>query len=250
MTFRNYIQDNVLADQIVESVTAEELDVLIEGLDEMVVQLDEIAGLGKISKFLQDRAAKKEAEAKSKHAEKEKDTAEKLKKEKEAIEAKAAKSKATADKIGEVSKKADEKVTAAKEAIKDKAKDAKVTAVVGTKLAIADAKASVAEKKAAASKAIVAISGGAKKLFQKMYKNVTDISEDQKKTLADLETIYTKLAEGKTVSGSEAIKVIAAVLSGSAENGSVPSFKAYTKKLELIRTLPGISSFKFSAKAQ
>ena len=57
-----------------------------------------------------------------------------------------------------------------------------------------------------------------------------------------------KIDDGKkSVSGSEGIKILAAIL-GMGPDGQTPSYKNYTKKLEMLRTTPMLSSFKISVK--
>jgi chromosome segregation ATPase len=275
--FKEYMAESVLCESIVAEAATEELVQLIEGLTEIETQLNEFVGLKTASKWLKDRAEKKALDAQGKAYSKERATNEKQKAEKEALEAKQAAEKEAEDKknatsvakaeakktktaersekIAKFSDEADKKVKEAKEAftgalkgaktaVADKIKDARVTTAVGTSLALKDA----AEAKKAAGEKLKGITATAKASFTKFFKNLGELSEDQKKTLADLEGIYAKLSENKAVSGVEAIKIIATVLAGSTENGQVPSFKAYTKSLEKLRALPGLSSYKFSAK--
>lgn len=261
-TFKEYLTDNVHYESLIETVAVEDLDVLAEELTEIESQLNEFLGLGKASKFLKDRAEKKaldnqgkaydkERAANTKAAQIKKEQEAKAEKEKADREAKAEKTKTSkdakvedkkemADRLGKISDAADKKVADVKKAVSDKKNDV----VVGAKMAAKD----IAEKKDAIKGSLLKISDESRKAFSKLFKNLTELSEDQKKTLSEVEGIFTKLTEGKTVSGVEAIKIIATVLAGSPESNSVPSFKAYTKQLERLRALPGISSYKFSVK--
>lgn len=265
-TFKEYLTDNVHYESLIETVAVEDLEVLAEGLAEIETELNEFLGLGKAAKFLKDRAEKKAVDNQGKAYDKERsanEKASKLKKEQEEKaakekadrEAKADKSKASkdaktedkkemADRLGKMSASADKKVTAAKDAVVSAAKDKVNTAVVGAKLAAKD----ISDKKDAIKDSFLKVSDEAKTIFKKFFKDTKNVSEDQKKTLGEVEGIFTKLTEGKTVSGVEAIKILATVLAGSPEANAVPGFKAYTKQLERLRALPGISSYKFSVK--
>jgi hypothetical protein len=80
-----------------------------------------------------------------------------------------------------------------------------------------------------------------------MFAKIGEASEDQKKTLAELEPLFLKMQDGKTVSGADGLKVLASILSMS-PSGEVGSYRNYIKKLEYVRTVPGFSSYKVSIK--
>lgn len=275
--FKEYIAESVLCESIVAEASVEELSQLIEGLTEIETELNEIAGLKKASEWLKARAEKKALDAQGKAYDRERAVNAKQKSEMDALEAKQKEEKEKSDKktaesvakaaekkeksekraeaISKFSDDVDKKVNSAKEAftgalknarkaVTDRIDSARVTGAVGTALALKDVSAA---KKEAAEK-LRGITGAAKAPFVKFFNNLGELTEDQKKTIAELEGIYAKLSENKTVSGVEAIKIIATVLAGSAENGQVPTFKAYSKSLEKLRSLPGLSSYKFSAK--
>lgn len=263
-TFKEYLTDNVRYEEITSYIKEDaELDVLAEALTEMEVQLDEFLGLGKLASKLSDRAKNKAKDARKDSKEELDKAFAKNKEDRTKIKEKEEKRKGFADKVNSLSAKADEKVAAAKTAIADKKKEV-VDAVTAKKEAIktdlkgkgyaaeravADAKKSIGDKKEAVKDSFLKVSSGATTLFKKLFKNLGELSEDQKKTVSDLEGIYEKLSAGKAVGGLEAIKILATILAGSGETGEVPSYKAYSKQLAKIRELPGFNGYKFAVKA-
>lgn len=249
-TFKEYLTDNVNYEEVISYIKEEaDLDKLNEELVSIETRLDEFLGLGKLASKLSSKAEEKAKEEKKAANDKLKMAFETTKKEKEKIAEKEGKKKATADKISGFSKAADEKIEGVKKGISDKLQSAKAN-LQGKKYAaervIASAASTVEEKKEAAKQSYLRISAGAKSLFKKMYKNIAEASEDQKKTIADIEGIYKKLSDNEHVSGVEAIKILATVLAGSPESGEIPAYKAYRRQLDKLRTLPGFSGFKFS----
>lgn len=281
-TFKEYLTDTVNYETIVGYITEEaELETLGEELVEIETELNELFGLGKLADKLKNRASDKAKGERKEISDETKKHFEEQKKKREKVASKEEKRKAFADKIANVSSKADEKVgkavTAAgkardavvgagkkvvdavekkvaehKEASEKKANEKKVEAqgkAYEKERAAAESKKAYDEKKAAVKDSWLKISSSAKALFKKTFKDVKDVTPDQKKVLADLEGIYEKLAANKAVTGLEAIKVIAAVLAGAGETGTVPSYKAYSNQLNRLRTLPGMNGFKFAVKA-
>jgi uncharacterized protein Yka (UPF0111/DUF47 family) len=205
--FRQFCVDNVEAKYILENVEADELLELNEALDEIQVKLDELFGLDKLGK-----------------------------------------------KISDMSKKGDEKVAKGKEAAKEFAETGKkvVKGIAKDTVGKAwdDAKEVAKSHKEiaqATGEKLVKISGQTKEAFKKMFAKIGEASEDQKKTLAELEPLFLKMQDGKTVSGADGLKVLASILSMS-PSGEVGSYRNYIKKLEYVRTVPGFSSYKVSIK--
>ena len=205
--FRQFCVDNVEAKYILENVEADELLELNEALDEIQVKLDELFGLDKLGK-----------------------------------------------KISDLSKKGDEKVSKAKESAKETIETGKkvVKGIAKDTVGKAwdDAKEVAKSHKEiaqATGEKLVKISGEAKAAFQKIYSKIKDASEEQKKTLAELEPLFLKLQDGKTVNGADSLKILASILSAG-PSGEIPTYKSYVKALEKIRTTGGFSSYKVSIK--
>lgn len=205
--FRQFCVDNVEAKYILENVEADELLELNEALDEIQVKLDELFGLDKLGK-----------------------------------------------KISDLSKKGDEKVAKGKEAtrefldtgkqvVKGIAKDTVGKAWDDAK-EVAKSHKEIAQ---AVGEKFVKISGEARQAMSKMFAKIKDASEEQKKTLAELEPLFLKMQDGKTVGGQDGLKVLSAILA-SGPSGEAPTYKAYLKALEKIRTIGGFSSYKVSIK--
>jgi hypothetical protein len=153
-----------------------------------------------------------------------------------------------------MSKKGDEKVAKGKEAAKEFAETGKkvVKGIAKDTVGKAwdDAKEVAKSHKEiaqATGEKLVKISGQTKEAFKKMFAKIGEASEDQKKTLAELEPLFLKMQDGKTVSGADGLKVLASILSMS-PSGEVGSYRNYIKKLEYVRTVPGFSSYKVSIK--
>ena len=205
--FRQFCVDNVEAKYILENVEASELLELNEALDEIQVKLDELFGLDKLGKKISDLSKKGD---------------EKVAKGKEA---------------------AKEFVDTGKQVVKGIAKDTVGKALDDAK-EVAKSHKEIAQ---AVGEKVVKISGEAKQAFSKMFAKIKDASEEQKKTLAELEPLFVKMQDGKTVSGADGLKVLASILSAT-PSGEVGSYKTYMKKLEYVRTIPGFSSYKVSIK--
>lgn len=285
-TFKEYLTDTVNYETIVGYITEEaELETLGEELVEIETELNELFGLGKLADKLKNRAADKAKGERKEISDETKKHFEEQKKKREKVASKEEKRKAFAEKVAAVSDKADKKISDTKTAAKEKLDSVKgavvkkATEVKGAidkkvaeykeasekkanekkvaeqgkayekERAAAESKKAFDEKKAAVKDSWMKISTSAKALFKKTFKDVKDVTPDQKKVLADLEGIYEKLAANKAVTGLEAIKVIAAVLAGAGETGTVPSYKAYSNQLNRLRTLPGMNGFKFAVKA-
>ena len=220
--FLEYLNDNLIAESFIDTIEKDEIDSLVEGLNESEEILNEFLGLGKLAKKVgafSEKADKKADEVKEKV--------------KSAVE----KGKETVEKAAyagkEIGKDIKQTVAGVAETNKDFAK--------ATKKAFDAKKEEVKEK-------FVKLSGAAKDVLKQWHEKIGELNDSQKQTLAELDPLYTKLKEGKSVGGPEAIKILSVVLAGVAEGGKYPSYKAYTKQLEKLRTLPGISSFRFTVK--
>lgn len=218
MSLKNYIDANVITEEILESVeTMEDLTVLSEELELIESELNELFGWAK-------KAAKKVYTA-------------------------ADKAEAVADKAkAKVKEFASDAAYVAKNISKD-AKEGVTDTISGNRDAARAAKRAFDEKKAEVKDKLVAISTASLDNAKKLFGSLAGASEEVKATAKELEEVMAKLSAGKSVSGVDAIKILAAVLAGAEENGKLPTIKKYKKQLERLRTTPGISSFKFSVKA-
>lgn len=205
--FRQFCVDNVEAKYILENVEADELLELNEALDEIQIKLDEIFGLDKLGKKISDMSKKGD------------------------------------EKVAKAKESAKEFVDTGKKVVKGIAKDTIGKAWDDAK-EVAKSHKEIAQ---ATGEKLVKISGEAKAAFQKIYSKIKDASEEQKKTLAELEPLFLKLQDGKTVSGAESLKILASILSAG-PSGEIPTFRNYVKALEKIRTTGGFSSYKVSIK--
>jgi hypothetical protein len=209
MAFRNYINNTMICEELVESVEGEDLEVLFEELYIMEAELNEIAGLGKLASFLK-KANDKGDEAAAKAKEKGKEV-----------------------------------LDTAKYAAKNMAKEAK-DKIVGDAKAIGQAHKEIAV--AAKDKAVQVVTKAQdafKDIWGKAMK--TELTPDQKATVEELKGIFAKMASGKYLNREDSVKVLAAVLAGGSTEG-FPSIKAYNKQLERLRTTPGINSVQISVK--
>lgn len=218
--FRNYVEDTMLFESYVGEVESkEDFQELLTVLTECEERLDEFLGLGKVGsalKKLSDKGDKK-AEAIKKGA------------------------KETAEKGVDVVK------GIAKETVGTAWKDAKEVAQSHGEIAVAAGKKTSELAKEAKDK-FVKVSAQGRDALKKIFKNIKDASEDQKKVLAELEPLFVKMEDGKkSVSGSQGLMTLAAILA-MGPDGQTPSYKNYTKKLEMLRTTPMLSSFKISVK--
>lgn len=216
--FSDYVNDTVLVESVIGDVDSNELNETYEVLCEAEEQLNELLGLGKLAsklKSLSDKGDKKVEDVK--------------KGAKEALE------------TGKTAAKNIAKETAGKIAT-DAKEVGKSFKEIGE---FAGKKAS--EKAEAVKEKFVQVTGQAREALKKMFKGVASASDDQKKVLADLAPLFEKIESGKSVGGEGAIRVLSAILAMDA-SGQTPSFKAYQKQLERLRTTPMLSSFRFSVK--
>lgn len=156
-----------------------------------------------------------------------------------------------ADKLKKFSDKSDEKIEDTKKKVKEtteKAKDVAkgIAKEVGGKIATDTKEVLQSHKEIAQSLAsrFAKISSTAKEGLKKMFANIKDANEDQKKVLADLAEIIEKIENNKTVSG---LKMLAAAMT-MGPSGEIPSYKKYVKQLEALRTIPMFSTYKVSMK--
>ena len=211
--FTGWLEDNLLAESLIENVEKNELDELNEALDIQLDTLNEFLGLGKLAKKVgafSEKADKKAEEVKKG--------------------------------VKEFGEKGKEVVKGMAKEVIDPARE-----VVKSNLDFAKATKKAAQEKASDIKEkFVKVSQASKEILKQWHQKATELSPEQKKTLDELQPLFDRLVDGKKLNGADSIKVIACVLSGTKEAGHFPSYKAYTKQLETLRTLPGISSFKFT----
>ncbi len=217
--FKNYVEDSVLFESYITEVDESELEELVDVLNECQERLDEFMGLSKAGEFLKklsDKGDKKSEEIKKgakEFAEKGKDVVKGM----------------------------------AKEAIDTVKKDAKEVAQSHKEIVQAAGKKGVELAKEAKDK-FLKVSAQSREALKKMFKNVKDANEEQKKVIADIMPLLDRISDGKkSVSGADGLRVLAIILSSDA-SGEIPSYKAYMKKLEMLRTTPMLSSFKVSVK--
>lgn len=220
MAFRNYLNNTMIADELLESVQETELETLNEELFLIEGELNEIFGLGKLAakiKKVSDKGDEKAEELKGKA--------------KEAVE--------------KGKEKVKNAVSTAKEVAKNVAKD-----TFGTDEDSDTVTKSIKDASKAAKEKAVELFTKSQSVFKDIWGKMSteNLTPDQKATVEELKGIFGKLAAGKFLSGVDSIKVLAAVLAGSPEAGKIPSIKAYNKQLERLRTTPGMSSFKFTVK--
>ena len=178
--FRNYVEDTMLFESYVGEVESkEDFQELLTVLTECEERLDEFLGLGKVGsalKKLSDKGDKKAEEVKKAT----KETVEKGK-----------------DVVKGITKDAAESIK----------KDAKEVAQSHKEIAVAAGKKTSELAKEAKDK-FVKVSAQGRDALKKIFKNIKDASEDQKKVLAELEPLFMKIDDGKkSVSGSEGIKI-------------------------------------------
>ena len=216
--FLDYVNDTLLVESVIDSVEGDELNETFEVLCEAEEQLNELLGLGKLADKLKSLSTKGDK------------------------------------KVEDVKKGAKDALETGKEAAKNIAKetvgklatDAKEVGKSFKEIGeFAGKKAS--EKAEAVKEKFVQVTGQAREALKKMFKGVASASDDQKKVLADLAPLFEKIESGKSVSGANAIQILAAIFA-MGPDGQTPSFKAYQKQLERLRTTPMLSSFRFSVK--
>lgn len=216
--FLDYVNDTLLVESVINDVEVTELSETFEVLCEAEVRLDEFLGLGKLADKLKgasEKADKKVADAK--------------KGAKEALETgKEAAKNIAKETAGKIATDAKEVGKSFKEIGEFAGKTAK-------------------EKAEAVKDKFVQVSAQAREGLKKIFSNIKDASEDQKKVLDDLAPLFEKIEAGKSVGGAGAISIMAAVLAMDA-SGATPSYKSYQKQLEKLRTTPMLSSYRFSVK--
>lgn len=224
MAFRNYLNNTMLADELLESVQESELETLNEELLLIEGELNEIFGLGKLAAKIKKASDKGDEKA-------------------EELKGKAKEAIASAKEKGK------EVLDTAKHAGKMFAKDVVDAEHGPVKTGKAILKTGEEMGKAAKEKAVELFTKS-QSVFKDIWGKMSteNLTADQKATVEELKGIFGKLAAGKFLSGVDSIKVLAAVLAGSPEAGKIPSIKAYNKQLERLRTTPGMSSFKFTVK--
>jgi len=219
MSLKLYIDNSMIAESLVESVDVEELDTLAEELLLIEGELNELFGFRKIASKLRTKAD---------------EYAGKLEKVSDEGDKKVATArKFVDDKAKAAGKFVDDKATSARKFVSDKAETA--------------GKA-IEKKKEDVKDSVVKSFGATQEAFKKFF-NIKNLTAEQEATKKDLEPLYEKIMNGKTISGADTLKILAAVLAGAEEAGKVPGFKKYQNQLTRLRTTPGMSSFKFSVKA-
>ena len=211
--FTSWLEDNLLAESLIENVEKNELDELNLFLTESEIQLNEFLGLGKLAKKVgafSEKADKKAEDVKKGVKE-------------------------TGEKIAYIGK-----------GIKDQAVDTVKEIARGNIDAAKGVKKIAQEKATDIKEKFVKVSQASKEILKQWHQKATELSPEQKKTLDELQPLFDRLVDGKKLASADTIKIIAAVQAGTKEAGHFPSYKAYTKQLETLRTLPGISSFKFT----
>lgn len=216
--FLDYVNDTLLVESVINDVEVTELSETFEVLCEAEVRLDEFLGLGKLADKLKGASEKADK------------------------------------KVADVKKGAKEALETGKEAAKNIAKETAGKIATDAKEVgksfkeIGEFAGKTAKEKAEAVKdKFVQVSAQAREGLKKIFSNIKDASEDQKKVLADLAPLFEKIEAGKSVGGAGAISIMAAVLAMDA-SGATPSYKSYQKQLEKLRTTPMLSSYRFSVK--
>lgn len=223
--FIDFVNDTMLVESVIDTVEASEYQEVFEVLCECEERLDEFLGLDKLGKKLQSLSGKADAK----------------------VDATKAYGKGLKD-------EAKEAIASGKEAVKNIAKETKDKVVSDAKeVAKSNKEAAEFVVKKAGEKAqaikdkFVKVSAEAREGLKKMFKNISGASEDQKKVIADLQDLVGSLENGRFVGGGDSVKILAAVLA-MGPDGELPSFKAYTKSLEKLRSTPMLSSYKITIK--
>lgn len=207
--FREYLNDNVLFEEFIQTVEESEYVEVYNYLSESEAVLNEFLGLGKV-----------------------------------------------AEKLGKFSKKADEKVEKAKESAKETIETGKQVAkgvakdLVGRPVQnVKEIGKSHAEIAQAIGKKFTELSGNARQEFKKLFGalNPKELTPDQAKVYGNISEIFAKVSDGKLISGSDAVLLLATILA-KREPGHLPSFSNFTKELEKIRSVPGFATYKFMIK--
>lgn len=208
MKFRNYLHTNMLCEELVESVSDDKVELFAESVYMVEAELNELLGLGKLGEKLKSLNAR-------------------------------------GDKAVETAKeKGKEVLDTAKYAAKNMAREA------GEKIATDAKEVAKAHKEIAqaAGKAVVGAFTKSQEAIKEIWGKATgNLSPEQTETIKSLESILKKMGSGKFLSAVESIKVLAAVLAGGTSK-QIPSFKAYSKQLERLQGIPGLSSIRLSIK--
>jgi hypothetical protein len=208
MKFRNYLHTTMLCEELVETVSEEQVELFAESVTLIEAELNELLGLGKLGDKLKSLNAR-------------------------------------GDKAVETAKeKGKEVLDTAKYAAKNMAREA------GEKIATDAKEVAKAHKEIAqaAGKAVVGAFTKSQDAIKEIWGKATgNLSPEQTETIKSLESILKKMSSGKFLSALESIKVLAAVLAGGTSK-QIPSFKAYSKQLERLQAIPGLSSIRLSIK--
>lgn len=216
--FIDYVNDVMLVESVIDSVETSEYQEVYEVLCECEERLDEFLGLDKLGKKLQSLSGKADAKVDS--------------------------AKAYGKGLKDEAKEA---IASGKEAVKNIAKETKEKIATDAKEVGKSFKEIGAATKEAIKDKFVKVSADAREGLKKMFKNVSKASEDQQKVVADLKDLVGSLENGKFVGGGDSIKILAAVLA-MGPDGEIPSYKAYTKSLERLRSTPMLNSYKITIK--
>jgi uncharacterized protein YjbJ (UPF0337 family) len=197
MKFRNYLHTTMLCEELVETVSEEQVELFAESVTLIEAELNELLGLNRLG-----------------------------------------------DKLKTLSSKGDKAVEDAKYVAKNIAKDT-VGKVVDDAKEVYQSHKEIAQ---AAGKAIAGAFSKSQDAIKEIWGKATgNLSPEQTETIKSLESIFKKMSSGKFLSALESIKVLAAVLAGGTSK-QIPSFKAYSKQLERLQTIPGLSSIRLSIK--
>lgn len=216
--FIDYVNDTMLVESVIDSVETSEYQEVYEVLCECEDRLDEFLGLDKIGKKLQSLSGKADAKVDS--------------------------AKAYGKGLKDEAKEA---IASGKDAVKNIAKETKDKVVSDAKEVGKSFKEIGVATKDLIKDKFVKVSADAREGLKKMFKNVSKASEDQQKVVADLKDLVGSLENGKFVGGGDSIKILAAVLA-MGPDGEIPSYKAYTKSLERLRSTPMLNSYKITIK--
>jgi len=219
--FTEFCNDTYIFESAILSVEKEEYEELNQVLDESLEVLEELFGLEKLGKKLVGASQKAD---------------EKVEKGKEVL-------KKVGVAAGETAKKAGTVVSGM---AGDLTKDIRGATKSNVDAAKAGVK-KVGETVGTLKDKFTKISSGSREAFKKMFKNLGELNDAQKETYQKLEPLYTKMSEGKTISGSDGLVVLASILAAGPD-GSIPKIKDFNKQLEKLRTTPMFSSFKVSVK--
>lgn len=209
MSFKNYVHTALLCEELVQTVSEDKVEVFAESVYMIEAELNELLGLGKLGEKLKSLSSK-------------------------------------GDKAVETAKeKGKEVLDTAKYAASNMAREAKEKIVTDAK-EVAQAHKEIAQ---AAGKAVAGAFTKSQDAIKEIWGKATgNLSPEQTETVKDLEAIFKKMGSGKFLSGPESIKVLAAVLAGGTSK-QIPSYKNYSKQLERLQGIPGLSSVRLTVKS-